>query len=394
MKDRRTLYGFLFIALVLFLIAGTGAMYKGIFRSTVPLTVESSRAGLTLAKGAPVKLRGVVIGKVSGITHADDADGGRVTIDLQIDSASFGDIPQSVTAEIVPPTAFGAKYVQLDPGTGAFLPIAAGDTIRADKVTVEVNTAFQNLTKVLNAAHPAQVNAALTAAAESVDQRGLEIGNLIQQTDRYLTSFNPFLRSLTDDINAGERVATTYAGVRPDLVALASNAGVTSQTLVQEQASLHAFELSLTAFDVTSGTLLHGSGRLLSTTFNLFGPVASVVARYSPELPCLVLGLASANKQVEQAVGGVHPGLSTFTRLVPPRNPYTYSQNLPLIGDTSGPSCYGLPNVTPAEALQPPPALYTGANPYAGPQPTAPQMTLNTLLGLVSGGANLVGGHK
>jgi len=392
--DRRIVYGLTFIVLMLVLVAGTVATYRGAFRSTVPLTVESSRAGLTLSAGAPVKLRGVVIGRVGEITNATASTADDVTIRLEIDKGQFARIPSDVTARIVPPTAFGAKYIQLNPGTAGSARIEAGATIRADRVTVEVDEAFENLTKVLDAAKPAQVNAALTAVADSVDQRGEVLGGLITKTDRYLASFNPFLTSLTADIRAGRSVAATYADATPDLVGLARSAGVTSKTVADQQASLRAFVLSLTSFDTGASKLLDSSGTRLHTTVSLFAPVADVVARYSPELPCTVLGLASANKLAEAAVGGTHPGVTTITRIVPARDPYKYDRNLPLIGDTRGPACYGLPYVTPEEAEAAPPFFDTGANPYAGKQPTPAASTLTTLFGLLAGGANLAGGGR
>lgn len=388
------LYGFAFLMIVVLLIAGTVAMYKGVFRSTVPLVVEAPRAGLTLTPGAPVKLRGVEIGTVDSVAVVNGSDGDSVRIRLKIDSGEIRNIPADATAEIVPPTAFGAKYVQLDPGTAPARAIAIGSTIRADKVTVEVDTAFENLTKVLDAAHPAQVDAALTAGAEALDQRGSELGQLISQTNRYLTSFNPLLTTLTADIKSGRRVAATYAAVRPNLVAWASQAGVTSATLEQQQASLHAFELSLMTFDSNTSSLLNRAGNLIVTSLNLYGPVAGVVAKYSPEIPCLVLGLDATNKRAEAAIGGDRPALSTITRIVPARDPYTYSQNLPVVGDTSAPACYGLPDVSPGVARATNPWFKTGANPYVGPQPTATQNMLNTFFGLLSGGANIAGAGR
>lgn len=391
MADRHVAYGLTFIALILALVAGTVATYKGAFRSTVPLTVSSDRAGLTLASGAAVKLRGVAIGRV-GSVHNDAGDG--VSIQLDIDRGEFDQISSDATAEIVPPTAFGAKYIQLNPGDPGAARIRAGSTIDADRVTVEVDEAFENLTQVLDTAKPAQVAAALTAVSQAVDQRGEDIGLLITQTNGYLTSFNPYLNTLTSDIRSGASVAQTYDTARPDLVALADNAAVTSRTLTTQQKSLHAFELSLYSFDNSADRLLDSSGKRLTTTLKLTAPVTDVVERYSPELPCTILGLASANKLAEAAVGGTHPGITTITRIVPGRDPYTYERNLPKVGDTRGPECYGLPYVTEEEAQAAVPTFATGANPYAGKQPTVQENTLTTLLGLLAGGANAAGGKQ
>lgn len=387
--DRQVVYGFVFLALIVALIAGTIAKYRGAFEDTVEVTVEADRAGLTLAAGAPIKLRGVEIGTVGDIA----TDGRRVTITLEIDEDKVDRVPADVTAQIVPPTAFGAKYVQLTP-VGAGVDgdgerIEAGAVIPADKVTVEVDEAFENLTKVLDVARPAEVDSALTAVAGALDQRGQLIGDLISQTDAYLVSFNPSLRTLSADLRVADDVADVYDVARPDLVTALSRAGTVSQTLVRQQASLRALERSLTGFSDQADGLLRRSEKGLVTTLELLGPVTKVLERYSPELPCLMLGLARTNELAEAAVGGTHPGVTTITRIVPGRDPYTYQENLPLVGDDRGPACYGLPVITAKEAAQQPPRFRTGANPYVGPQPTPDQAVLDTLLGLIEGGTQL-----
>lgn len=384
--DRKVIYGLVMVTLVALIVVGTIAKYKGTFDRTVDVTVESDRAGLTLSAGTPVKLYGVEVGKVGDI----DSDGDKVTIELKLDSGEVKNIPAGLSAQLVPPTAFGAKYVQLTPtGDTDGDTIEAGAIIPADQVTVEVDEAFQNLTQVLDVAKPAQVNQALTAVAGALDQRGELIGQLITQTDAYLTSFNPSLQTLSDDLRQADDVADIYDVARPDLIDTFDNLGTTSQTLVDQQASLRALELSLTSFSNDTDTLVKSSRTGIVTSLNLLDPVTKVLARYSPELPCVVLGLASANKLAEAAVGGTNPGVTTITKIVPGRDPYSYPENVPQIGENRGPVCFGLPYVTPEEAEQPAPNLKTGANPYAGPQPSAAEQLQTTLANLIQGGANL-----
>jgi phospholipid/cholesterol/gamma-HCH transport system substrate-binding protein len=384
--DRQVIYGLLFLGLVGLLIAGTIAHYRGAFEKNVVVIVEADRAGLTLAKGAPIKLRGVEIGRVGGI----DLDGETVMIELEIDDDKIDKVPADVTAQIVPPTAFGAKYVQLTAPAGTSAePIEAGAVVPATRVTVEVDEAFENLTQVLDVARPAEVNAALTASAGALDQRGLLIGELISQTDRYLVSFNQALPTLSEDLRATDDVLDVYEAARPDLISTLAQTGNISDTLVRQQASLRALERSLTTFSREADVLLRSSEQGIVTALNLAEPVNRTLERYSPELPCVVLGLALLNKAEEGAVGGNRPGLTTLTRLIPARDPYTFEENLPLLGEDGGPACFGLPYVTPAEAERPPPWMQTGANPHVGPQPTPAQAVLDTLVGQLAGEADV-----
>ena len=384
--DRQVVYGFLFLGLVGLLVAGTIAQYRGVFEDNVVVTVEADRAGLTLAKGAPIKLRGVEIGDVGEI----DVDGETVMVELEIDDDKAELVPADVTAQIVPPTAFGAKYVQLTPPPGSTAGrIEAGAVIPATRVTVEVDEAFENLTEVLDVARPAEVDAALTAVASAVDQRGLLIGELISQTDQYLTSLNPALPTFSSDLRVADDVLDVYEAARPDLVSTLAQTGDISDALVRQHASLRAIERSLTGFSEEADVLLRSSEEGIVTSLTLLEPVTRTLERYSPELPCVVLGLVAVNGPMEAAIGGTNPGLTTHSRLIPRRDPYTYGENMPLIGEDRGPECFGLPSITPAEATAPPPSLRTGANPHAGPQPPPTQASLDTLLGLLAGGLPL-----
>lgn len=367
--DRNVTLGLAMVLLIGAVVAGTIAQYRGAFDSTVDVTVESDRAGLTLSPGTPVKLYGVEVGTVGKI----DTDGQRVEIELKLDSDEVDNVPSDVSAQIVPPTAFGAKYVQLTVNEGSIggPTIQAGDVIPGTRVTVEINEAFVNLTKVLDVAKPAEVNSALTAVADAVDQRGEVIGRLITQTDAYLTSFNPSLNTLSDDLRVADDVADIYNVVRPDLVDTVDNAATTSDTVVSQQASLRALELSLTSFSNSTDMLVRSSQQGLVTSLNLLAPVTSVLARYSPELPCLVLGLASANKLAEAAVGGTNPGVTTITRIVPGRKAYATPDDLAVLGENRGPACFGLPYVTPEEADLSYRDFDTGTNPYSEPAPTS-----------------------
>lgn len=368
MLDRKVGYGLAMVVLVGAIIVGTIAQYRGAFTNTVDVTVEADRAGLTLTSGTPVKLYGVEVGEVGDI----DSRGGRVAIVLKLDPGEVKNIPRDVSAQILPPTAFGAKYIQLTAREDSSAPrIEAGDVIPATKVTVEVDEAFDNLTRVLDIARPAEVNSALSAVAGALDQRGEVIGRLITQTDAYLTSFNPSLTTLSDDLRVADDVADIYDIVAPDIVDTIEDAGKTSDTVVSQQASLRALELSLTSFSNSADTLLRSSRSGIVTSLELLAPVTAVLARYSPELPCLVLGLATASPLAEAAVGGTNPGVTTFTRVVPGREPYTAPDNLAVLGENRGPACFGLPYVTPAEANLSYQNFDTGANPYSEPAPAA-----------------------
>lgn len=360
--DRQVVAGLGLVIIVAAVLVGTLLQYNRVFAGSVDVRVTADRAGITMDTGAPVKLRGVVVGRVGSV---DVRDGG-VDIGLELDPDKADAVPRGVTAQLVPPTAFGAKYVQLTvPDSEATEPISEGEVITATATTVEVDETFTNLTNVLEAARPAQLSQALSAVAGALDQRGELLGELITLTETYLTSFNPSLPALSEDLRRVDDVAAVYDLARRDLITTFDGAATTLETVVQQQASLRALELSLTSFSSEGDDLLRESGPGLSRSLRLLDPVTGTLARYSPELPCLIEGLAKGNELAEIAVGGTNPGITTFTQVVRGREPYQYATDLKLLGENRGPNCFGLPYVTPAEApLTYEPTFDTGVNPF------------------------------
>src|ERR1700684_1119181 len=101
----------------------TAASFAGTFRSYVPVTLTSDRAGLVMETGAKVELRGVQVGTVSQVGGGSK----QASLRLEIDPDQIKYIPANVQAQISATTAFGAKFVELvDPQTTRRPSRAAG----------------------------------------------------------------------------------------------------------------------------------------------------------------------------------------------------------------------------------------------------------------------------
>lgn len=387
-KNHHTSLGVSFLAVLVVIALLTFASYEQKFTKVVPITLKTDRAGLTMDAGNLVKLRGVEIGQVSSV-HAD-GPGAELTLAIKPKFVKL--VASDATAQIVPPTAFGAKYVQLDPPVGnGWTPIAAHAVIDTSHVTVEANDAFANLMALLKAADPLDVNKALTALSQGLDAKGQQIGTLIDQINSYLTSFNPSLKALNVDLPRAASVADSYNKLTPDLVRLLKNTTTTSDTLVARRASLDAFLLSLSTFSDSTGNFLAINQAPLANVLNLLDPTTRTLARYSPELPCLLQGLAVFNQHAEREVGGTEPGgIDTYTVLRPTTDaekPYTNATNLPVLNEDRGPGCWGLPTVSSSEAAQHDPPFGLGANPYTGTGTRASTQSslASTLFGVLPG---------
>src|SRR3954447_21752848 len=146
------------ISAVVFIAVG---MFRGGLGTTVPVTVVSERVGLVMNPQAKVRMRGVQVGQVDSIETRSD---GMAVLHLAMDPDQISAISDNVLVNITSSTVFGAKYVELvAPPDPSPKPLASGQQLNADHVTVETNTVFQQLTSVLKAIDPVRLNQTLAA---------------------------------------------------------------------------------------------------------------------------------------------------------------------------------------------------------------------------------------
>jgi phospholipid/cholesterol/gamma-HCH transport system substrate-binding protein len=352
-RHRHELYGALTLVALAAIIALVIAAYLQAFTPFVVATVHTDRSGLLLARDSDVTMRDVRVGKVGRI-EPDGPHGASVQIDIDPDQTEF--IPANSSADIVAPTLFGPKYVQLNtPAHPTQRRIATGDVITPTQVQVEANTAFENLMGLLQSIHPAELDSALGALSTSLQGRGQELGDYLGDLDRYLGQINGATPALRADLASAPGVIDTYADASPDLVRILGNLTVTSNTVVHEKPTLDALIVSFTRFSGTAQSLLEDNEKGLTSALAVLRPTTALLQRYSPMFPCLFHSANVLRTYTEPAFGGTLPGLHTETSFVPAAEPYTYPTNLPRLG-VDAPGCYGgapPPGVVPAHTSFP-----------------------------------------
>lgn len=361
---RHVLAGAGFTALLVLLSVLSIAQYHRVFDRVVPITVLADRSGLLMEPGSPVKLRGVEVGSVSEVTT--DGTGAKVSVELDPEHAER--IPAELSANLVPTTVFGAKYVELRTGRESGEHIAAGAVIDRARVNVELDHTFDHVVRTLQRVPPSKLNAALTSVSGALRGNGERIGELITGTDDYLRAFNPHLPELEARLLEIAAVAEDYRAVADDLTTTAANLGGTSTTLAEQHRAFAAFLLSLTELGNTTGGHLERHGDQLVTTLDTLAPSTALLHRYSPAVPCFFGGVVR-NGELIRAVtggpefGGTHPNAHVTVSLLPGAPAYRYPENLPKTGVDTGPQCHGLPEV---QGIPPYVNYDTGANPYSG----------------------------
>ena len=339
------LYGGILLAVVAGLVALSVLFFQQAFTSFDHVTVHVQRAGLQLLPGSDVKVRGLIVGDVERIT----SDGDGADLELRLDPSQAKRIPRNVTVRMLPKTVFGEKYVDLVLPSQPEGHLADGAVIDVDqtRTSVEIDQALNDLLPVLRTVSPVELNHTLTALGSSLNGRGEQLGQTIEQFDRYLRGFNPQLPQLHHDFAALGNVTRTYAAAADPLIHTLGNVTVTSDTIVAEHAALLRFLTDVaTAADNTRDLLATNAHNLIAAN-RYARPVLHLLARYSPEFPCFFRGYAKLVPRIHNAVPktpGLNHAAHVVVEFVPSYPTYSNPIDLPEFKDKRGPSCYGLPN--------------------------------------------------
>jgi len=324
--------GVAFLALLLFFVWGTYAIFTKRFVEVVPVTLQTSNIGLQLPALADVKIRGVLVGEVREMT----ADGDGVELELGIFPDQTRTIPANATARILPKTLFGEKYVALQvPESPSGESIAAGDVIRESEVGIEVERVLSDLYPLLRTVQPAEINYTLTAIATALEGRGEAIGENLVILDDYLRRTNPKIPLLIDDLQKLGEVSDVYREVVPELANLLRNGVKTGSTFVEKEQKIQALFNDVASFSSTSRDFLEQNGENIIRLSEQGQAQLPLLAKYSPEYPCLVEGITGALPRMEESFRNYTLNINLETI---PRQPRGYgSADTPAYADERGP---------------------------------------------------------
>jgi len=331
--------GILFVGLLLLGVWVVNAVFSQKFLSFDRVELNTDTIGLQLPERADVKVGGVIVGQV--MEARSGADGAVLTLGIKPDK--IGQIPDNVTASILPKTLFGEKYVELViPSRASSSALQKGDRITQTALPIEVERVLNDLYPLLTAIQPAELNYTLNAIAGALEGRGDSIGENIETLDSYLKRINPQVPELVEDLRLLAKVSGTYADVAPQIAATLRNTVTTGNTLVEREAKLNAFLKDVTSFSGTAKTFLDANGDNITRLGELSAPQTKLLNRYSAEFPCLLRGLVDQAPRLASTFRGFvfHIDLITL-----PRQPRGYTaDDHQVYGADNGPACLGLPN--------------------------------------------------
>lgn len=312
------------------------AYFNHAFADTAPVTLDVSRAGSQLSTGADVKLHGIVVGRVAAVTA--DTGGGGARLHLALDSNQLQLIPRNVTAQVLPKTLFGEKYVDLElPSRPTTRRLAAGDVIAQShtKVAIEMRTVLNNLEPLLAAVKPADLNTALTAVATAVQGRGRQLGRTIDSAAAYAAGAKGSVDDFVTDARLLGAVSNAYADQAGHTLHTLANLTISGQTLTMKRAQLARLLASTDKVATTATTFTAHVGSELVQVSRVSRPLLNLYARYSPELSCTVVAADKAIARLSASYDA-GPYMKAHYFVVLSRGEYVHGKDDPRPVDLSG----------------------------------------------------------
>lgn len=383
-KVKRRLMGLaLLMSMVMFVVLCL-AFYNKAFTASSDVILKAASTGNQLLPDSDVKVRGMIVGRVVEVKSA--GKGAELHLALQPDMAEK--IPANVSAQLLPRTLFGERYVELDlPEQPSSKTLASGGVIEQDRTRagLELETVLADTMPVLQAVNPDDLSATLNALDQALSGRGEQVGQTLSQLNTYLDGLNPSVPDLRDNLRELVGVAQTYEQAAPDIISALDNFSTTARTLVDQKQNLQKMtgQLTTTSGDLT--TFLDANGQNIIQLADAQRPTLDVLAKYSPSYPCFLGEMEEFVPRIRQAFGeGTNePGLHVTLEVAPHRGKYRPNQDEPEFGDKRGPRCYNfmehldpMPEYPPdgpfKDGSVPPPAsrpVNGGLNPPAGSTP-------------------------
>ncbi|MFC9620681.1 MCE family protein [Streptomyces sp. NPDC056930] len=343
---RRRLAGVSFLLVPAVLVWVSVAVYNKDFTHDATVTVRTGTVGNEMHDNADVKLRGVVVGQVRNITA--DGDGARLTLAIQ--PGKLDRIPADVTAQMLPTTLFGERFVALvPPEIPSVQSLKAGAVIPQDRSSnaIELEQVLDNVLPLLTAVQPQKLSATLTAVSQALEGRGDKLGETLVTLDAHLKKLNPQLPELNADIKELVKVSTVYADAAPEVLDALTDFTTTSGTLAEQQAGLADLYGSTTASAQDATTFLRKNKDNLIRLSATGRPTLETLAKYSSEFPCTLRTMAGFVPAMDKALGkGTdEPGLHVTLKTVPSKGKYVAGKDTPVYDAAGGPHCYSLPYV-------------------------------------------------
>lgn len=317
---------------------------SGTFGGPEHLSAQLADAGGSLGKSADVKMRGVIVGNVTGIERGPN---GGVRVQLAIPGDELKMIPSNVVARILPATVFGTSFVDLTtPGSSSGTPLHAGAVIPADsrQGTLELQQALDDIDNLVKAVGPAELASAIGSAAQALSGRGQQLGDTIDLANSYLARLNPRMPAVRADLHSLVANLQLAQQVAPDLLLATNDALVAARTIVDEKASIATLISGGTALTSQANAFISANSADLIRFIDNSATLLNVVYanRHAG-----ITGAIMTNRMLNAKLSTIvhHGFIEAATSFILDIPSYYTSANCPRFGAAHGNNCTGAARV-------------------------------------------------
>jgi phospholipid/cholesterol/gamma-HCH transport system substrate-binding protein len=304
--------GAAFVVLLVAVVAVVLESFGGAFSTYATVQAELPASSTAVAVGAPVEYRNVTVGTVA--SQGRSAPGGFVVLTLHMQTQMLPEIPARVRATETPVSFFGDPYVELisssPPGSAR---LHAGEAIPALQTvqTGSLQTTLGSLDALLINLHPAELDAALTALASSLQGNGTSLGHNLVRANTYFRQMLPLWPTVVSNLKTLVPVANQFAASTPDILQILANQTTTAETITNQASGVRSA--------IGGGETLSGEAAQLLTAiqqpFNVLtadsGPFLTAISQNPEEISQLLHGLdAWANAWISAESSGPYLNLT------------------------------------------------------------------------------------
>ncbi len=304
--------GAAFAAVLVAVVVVVLASFGGAFSTYATVEAELPAASTAVALGAPVEYRNVTVGTVE--SQGRSVPGGFVVLTLHMQTQMLSAIPAQVRATETPVSFFGDPYVELlSPSSSGSARLRAGAAIPALQTgqTGSLQATLGSLDSLLIKLHPAELDAALTALASSLQGNGTSLGHNLVRANTYFRQMLPLWPTVVSNLNMLVPVANQFAASTPDILQILANQTITAKTITDQASGVRSA--------IGGGEILSGEASQLLTAiqqpFNILtadsGPFLTAISQNPDEISQLLHGLdAWANAWVSAESSGPYLNLT------------------------------------------------------------------------------------
>jgi virulence factor Mce-like protein len=273
------------LGLALLLVAagsvyGVLSAFSGKYSSYDVVYADVPASGTGISAQSVVIFRDLTVGEVGALGR--QLPHGLLRVELHIDPDDLDAIPAGVTADVEIATVFGTQGINLVPPSRPRAGhLDVDETIPS--VGLSKTTTLQgdatDLDNLLNALHPAAIDATLSAVADALRNQGPALGSTIDQVATYLNEMLPELPGIESDLRLLGPVSNQLATAAPSIISTLANGSVTAQTITAQSAQLHQLLAGATPTANNLTGLLNATGPsfedLVANAAPLLGDIAA-----------------------------------------------------------------------------------------------------------------------